>query len=67
MLNKVHYYALSRQPKHVRDIASILVVARDQIDWTYFTKWARQLDLLDVWLEVKREVDEYLKQSKGRA
>ncbi len=67
MLNKVHYYALSRQPKHVRDIASILVVARDQIDWTYFTKWARRLDLLDVWLEVKREVDEFLKQSKGRA
>lgn len=67
MLNKIHYYALSRQPKHIRDIASILVVARDQIDWTYFTKWARQLDLLDVWLEVKREVDEYLKQSKGRA
>lgn len=66
ILNKVHYYALSRQPKHVRDIASILVVARDQIDWAYFTKWARQLDLLAVWLEVKREADEYLNQNKGR-
>lgn len=65
ILNKVHYYALSRQPKHIRDIASILVVAREQIDWTYFTKWARQLDLLDVWLEVKRKADETLNQHKG--
>ena len=60
ILNKVHYYALSHQPKHIRDIAGILVVARDEIDWAYFTKWAKHLNLLPVWLEVKQEVDEYL-------
>ncbi len=65
ILNKVHYYALSHQPKHIRDIAGILVVARNEIDWTYFTKWAKHLNLLPVWLEVKQEVDEYLSQRKG--
>ena len=67
ILNKVHYFALGHQPKHVRDIASIMVIARDEIDWIYFTKWAKQLDLIPVWLEVKREVDDYLSQQKGRS
>lgn len=62
MINKVKYYGLSRQTKHIRDIASILAVSGDQIDWAHLMKWMRQLDLVDVWLEVKHEVDKLLNQ-----
>ncbi len=41
-----------------------LIDIGEPIDWAYFTKWARQLDLLAVWLEVKHKADEYLNQNK---
>lgn len=62
IINKVRYYGLSRQTKHVRDIASILAMSGDEIDWAHLTKWIRQLDLVPVWLEVKHEVDKLLNQ-----
>jgi hypothetical protein len=60
IINKVKYYGLSRQTKHIRDIASILAVSGDEIDWAYLMKWMRQLGLIDAWLEVKLEVDKLL-------
>ena len=57
ILNKVAYYRLSEQPKHVRDIGSILLVSGDQIDWEYFHIWLEQLGLAPVWDEVQRAVD----------
>lgn len=62
IINKVRYYGLSRQTKHIRDIASILAMSGDEIDWTHLMKWIRQLDLVPVWLEVKHEVDKLLNQ-----
>lgn len=62
IINKVKYYGLSRQTKHIRDIASILAVSGDEIDWAYLMKWMRQLGLIDAWLEVKFEVDKLLNQ-----
>ncbi|GIK74190.1 MAG: hypothetical protein BroJett021_31780 [Chloroflexota bacterium] len=62
IINKVKYYGLNRQTKHVRDIASIFAVSGDQIDWVHLSKWIRQLDLVDVWLELKHEVDKLLNQ-----
>lgn len=60
IINKVRYYGLSRQTKHIRDIASILAMSGDEIDWAHLTKWIRQLGLVPVWLEVKYEVDKLL-------
>jgi hypothetical protein len=34
----------------------------NDISWTHLTKWMRQLDLADAWLEVKHEVDKLLNQ-----
>jgi len=62
IINKVKYYGLSRQTKHIRDIASILAVSGDEIDWAYLMKWMRQLGLINAWLEVKLEVDKLLNQ-----
>lgn len=60
ILNKVHYYSLSQQSKHIRDIASIFVASEDKIDWEYFNAWVGRLGLLPVWDEVKAEVDRLL-------
>lgn len=62
IINKVRYYGLSRQTKHIRDIASILAMSGDEIEWAHLLKWIRQLDLVPVWLEVKYEVDKLLNQ-----
>jgi hypothetical protein len=61
ILNKVHYYAISRQSKHIRDIASMLVTPDLPIDWTYFGDWLNRLDLETTWSEVKTQVDALLK------
>lgn len=56
VLNKVYYYSLSQQPKHIRDIASILVTSEDKFDWAYFDLWLRRLNLELTWAEVEQEI-----------
>jgi len=56
ILNKIAYYRLSEQPKHIRDIGSILLMSGDQIDWSYFNFWLDQLGLRPVWDEVQAAV-----------
>ena len=61
ILNKVHYFSLSGQDKHIRDIAAILAYVGEQIDWPYFYIWLEQLGLAPVWDEVKHAVDALLR------
>jgi hypothetical protein len=56
ILNKVHYYSISRQSKHIRDIASIVVSPDVPIDWEYFDDWLQRLDLEATWQEVSTKV-----------
>lgn len=56
ILNKVHYYSLSRQPKHIRDIASIVVSPDVPVDWEYFDGWLERLKLEETWQEVNAQV-----------
>jgi hypothetical protein len=56
ILNKVHYYSISRQSKHIRDIASIVVSPEVPIDWDYFDYWLERLDLEATWQEVSAKV-----------
>lgn len=60
MLNKIAYYRLSEQPKHIRDIGSIILMSGDQIDWPYFDFWLDQLGLRPVWDEVQAAVQKLL-------
>ncbi len=61
ILNKVAYYGLSQQTKHLRDIASILVtLEQDELDWPYFISWVERLGLNDAWREVNDEVERLL-------
>jgi hypothetical protein len=56
ILNKIHYYAISHQTKHLRDIASILVISRDLIDPDYINQWTTTLGLADTWQEMQVQI-----------
>ena len=61
ILNKVSYYGLSQQTKHIHDIASMLAtLGMNYIDWTYFNFWVEKLGLEDAWCEVNDEVERLL-------
>jgi hypothetical protein len=53
ILYKLHYFTLSHQPKHVRDIASMLETLGDTLDLAYLESWATRLNLMAVWREIK--------------
>ncbi|HHB91529.1 MAG TPA: hypothetical protein ENK60_09505 [Anaerolineae bacterium] len=52
ILNKLHFYAISHQPKHIRDIASIVLSQEDALDYDYIDAWAERLGLTVIWQEV---------------
>jgi hypothetical protein len=60
ILNKVYYFGLSRQTKHIRDIASIIANMADDLDWVYIDEWAQKLGLTETWYELLDEVDKLL-------
>jgi len=60
ILNKVHYFSISGQEKHIRDIAAIQAYCGDQLDWPYLHFWLGQLGLQPVWDEVQAAVDKLL-------
>ncbi len=55
ILNKLRYFALSHQPKHVRDIASILLNCKEDLEYDYIEHWVEQLELDATWKEVLAE------------
>lgn len=57
ILNKLHYFRVSRQPKHTRDITSILLAQAGQLDVDYLEKWAERLGLTTLWQEVQDQAD----------
>lgn len=56
ILYKLHYFGLSQQPKHVRDIASMVETLGDELDMDYIQRWVERLDLNEVWQEVWRQI-----------
>jgi len=55
ILYKLRYFSISRQPKHVRDIASILFTLEQELEMDYIASWAERLGLADMWREVQEE------------
>jgi hypothetical protein len=53
ILNKLHYFSISQQPKHVRDITSILLALGDELDLDYIETWAEHLGVINLWREVQ--------------
>lgn len=56
ILYKLHYFALSQQPKHIHDVASILMAMAGQLEEVYIETWVEQLGLAATWTEVQRQI-----------
>lgn len=53
ILNKLRYFVISRQPKHVRDIAGILFALESELEMDYIALWAERLGVAEAWQEVQ--------------
>lgn len=53
ILKKMEYYREGRSEKHLRDILGILKVSGELIDFNYLARWARDLDLEEIWAVVQ--------------
>ncbi len=56
ILNKLRFYHISRQTKHVRDIASIVLYQADALDSAYIERWVQTLDLVDEWQAILERI-----------
>jgi hypothetical protein len=56
ILYKLHYFRVSQQPKHIRDITSIVLAMTDQLDYAYIEAWATSWGLLPLWDEVQSQI-----------
>lgn len=58
ILYKMLYFQAGGSERHLRDIASMLVVSGAEIDTGYISDWAARLDLADIWEAVLRRARE---------
>jgi hypothetical protein len=56
ILYKLRYFRISRQSKHVRDIASIMLTLGKELELDYIASWSERLGLTETWQEVMEEV-----------
>jgi len=56
ILYKLHYFSLSQQPKHIRDIASIVQTLGDELDTAYIHQWVARLGLDELWQNVQEQI-----------
>ncbi len=56
IINKVYYFGLSQQTKHVRDIAGIIAFCGDELDTAYIDEWVVKLGIEAVWQEIQTQV-----------
>lgn len=52
---KLKYYLQGQSQKHLRDIAAILIVQGNQLDYEYVGRWADEIAALDVWNQLFSE------------
>lgn len=58
ILNKLRFYRISQQTKHVRDIASIVLNQAEALDMAYIESWVQTLNLADEWQEIQQRIAE---------
>ena len=56
ILNKLRYFNISHQPKHTRDIASIVLEMGDALDLAYIAQWSERLGLAALWQEMQTQI-----------
>ena len=58
ILNKLRFYRISQQTKHVRDIASIVMNQGEALDMAYIERWAQALHLTAEWHGIQQRIAE---------
>lgn len=56
IIKKMEYYKAGGSEKHLRDIAGILKISGEIVDWDYITEWAKRLELTEVWDAVREKL-----------
>jgi hypothetical protein len=54
VLKKMDFYRQGGPDKHLRDIAGILKISADIIDFAYIEAWARKLGLEEIWVALSK-------------
>ena len=57
ILNKLKYYRISKQPKHVRDITSIVLNQGAELDVQYINGWVEYLGVTDIWQDIVGRIE----------
>jgi hypothetical protein len=57
IIKKMEYYKAGGSEKHLRDIAGILKISGEMVDWDYIAEWAKRLELTEVWDAVRVRLD----------
>ena len=52
ILKKLEYFRAGGSGKHLRDIAGVLKIRGDRLDYAYVEVWAEKLGVLDLWRNV---------------
>lgn len=52
ILKKLVLYREGRSEKHLRDIAGVVKISGDELDWSYLRDWAERLQVADIWQSV---------------
>ncbi len=60
IINKLYYYSISQQTKHLRDIASIIYALGDELDAKYLEKWLAAKDLQTLWKSIQQKLQSQL-------
>lgn len=53
---KLWYFSISQQTKHVRDITSIVMTLKDDLDYDYIEKWAGAKGVINIWRELETKI-----------
>ncbi len=56
ILNKLIFYSVSQQTKHIRDIAAIVQTMGDKLDSHYIQRWVDEKELHALWKSVKLQI-----------
>lgn len=65
ILGKIVYYAEGGSEKHLRDIAGILRISREEVDLTEITRWAEKLGIVEVWQAIQSRMGDQVDPAPG--
>jgi hypothetical protein len=56
IIKKIEFFQEGKSEKHVRDIAGVIKVSKEQIDMSYITEWAKKLGLDATWKAIQERI-----------